>query len=164
MTRIYTSIIIHRPIEEVFAYVTTPGNWPAWHPSSLGVSGATDHPLANGETATEDFVVAGRRGHVTWTARNVESPRHWTIVGNPDGGGTSTIGYVLTPRVDGTVFERELDYAMPNAFLALLDRVILHRRVQTESVQAVSQLKSVLESNPAAAVLTYRKEPAHVSS
>src|SRR5438034_205416 len=67
MTRIYTRISIQRPIEEVFAYVTTPANWPRWHPSSLGVRGAADHPLEVGEQVTEDFRVAGRCGEVVWT-------------------------------------------------------------------------------------------------
>jgi uncharacterized protein YndB with AHSA1/START domain len=49
MSRIYTSATIRWPVEVVFDYITTPGHWPEWHPSSLGVSGATDHSLAVGE-------------------------------------------------------------------------------------------------------------------
>lgn len=67
MTRIFTSTIIHRPIDLVFDYVTTPGNWPRWHPSSLAVTGATDHSLAVGEQLEETFRVAGRSGRVVWT-------------------------------------------------------------------------------------------------
>ena len=66
MTRLYTTIQIQAPTERVFDYVTTPGNWPVWHPSSLGVSGATDHSLEPGERVTEGFLVAGRRGRVVW--------------------------------------------------------------------------------------------------
>jgi uncharacterized protein YndB with AHSA1/START domain len=62
VTRICKSIRIQTPVEEVFEYVTTPGNWPAWHPSSLGVDGATDHSLEPGEQVTEEYRVAGRRG------------------------------------------------------------------------------------------------------
>ena len=40
MTRVTTTTEISRPVEEVFDYLTTPGNWPRWHPSSLAVSGA----------------------------------------------------------------------------------------------------------------------------
>ncbi len=32
MTRIITSTYIARPIEEVYNFVTTPGNWPRWSP------------------------------------------------------------------------------------------------------------------------------------
>lgn len=32
MSRIYTTIHIRRPVEQVFDYVTAPANWPKWHP------------------------------------------------------------------------------------------------------------------------------------
>jgi uncharacterized protein YndB with AHSA1/START domain len=40
MTQIVVAINIHRPIGAVFDYVTTPANWPAWHPASRAVSGS----------------------------------------------------------------------------------------------------------------------------
>lgn len=33
-TSISHTVIIERPPEAVFTYVTTPGNWPKWHPAS----------------------------------------------------------------------------------------------------------------------------------
>jgi hypothetical protein len=60
MARIASIAVIHRSPEVAFDYVTTPGNWPDWHPSSLGVTGATDHPLDGGERCAEHFRVAGR--------------------------------------------------------------------------------------------------------
>jgi uncharacterized protein YndB with AHSA1/START domain len=147
MTRIYTTTYIHQPIEQVFDYVTTPGNWPAWHPSSLGVMGATDHSLEPGEQVTEAFYVAWRRGQVVWTVREREALRRWVIegriVGSQNGG---TITYMLTRQGDGTFFEREFVYALPNPFPALLDRLILRRRIEAESAEALRRLKQVLES------------------
>ncbi len=143
MTRILTTARIQAPIEEVFDYVTTPGNWPEWHPSSLGVSGATDHPLEPGEQVTEEFRVAGRRGRVVWTVREREAPRRWLIDGQVEGGGTIT--YTLTQHDDGTTFEREFIYTMPNLLLALLDRLVLRRRVEAESAEALRRLKRTLE-------------------
>ncbi len=61
MTRVNKTIHVGTSVERAFDYVTTPGNWPAWHPSSLKVSGATDHSLKPGEQVTEEFYVAGRR-------------------------------------------------------------------------------------------------------
>ena len=75
MSRVYETIRLDIPIERVFDYVTTPGNWPDWHPSSLGVSGATSRSLEPSEKVTEDYRVAGRRGHIVWTAREREAPR-----------------------------------------------------------------------------------------
>ncbi len=146
MTRIHTTVRIDEPVERVFGYATTPGNWPEWHPSSLGVSGATDHPLGPGEQVTEEYRVAGRRGRVVWTVRERDEPRRWVIDGKVEGGGGGTLTYTLTPDVGGTTFERELVYAMPNRLLALLDRLVLRRRVEAESAEALRRLKAVLEN------------------
>jgi uncharacterized protein YndB with AHSA1/START domain len=106
MSRIITRATIVRSPEEVFAYVTSPGHWPEWHPSSLGVTGATDHSLAVAEEVTESFLVAGRKGSAHWTVRERVEPRRWVIFGLVEGGGTGTITYALTPLDGGTAFER----------------------------------------------------------
>ena len=149
MTRIRSEIQLNVPVEEVFDYVTTPGNWPNWHPSSLGVSGATDHPLEPGEKVTEEYLVAGRRGSVVWTVRERIPPRRWVIEGTVAGGGGGEITYTLTPQDDRTIFERDFVYTMPNALMALLDRLVLRRRVQAESAEALRRLRDVLERKAA---------------
>jgi uncharacterized protein YndB with AHSA1/START domain len=148
MTRIYKTIRINAPIEQVFDYVTTPGNWPEWHPSSLGVSGATDHSLKPGEKVTEEYRVAGQRGRVVWTVRERVVPRRWVIDGQVESGGGG-ITYTLTPHENGTNFERDFVYTMPNKLLAMLDRLVLHRRVEAESAEALRRLKDVLERRTA---------------
>jgi uncharacterized protein YndB with AHSA1/START domain len=147
MARIYTAIQIQKPIERVFDYVTTPGNWPQWHPSSLSVAGATDHSGQVGEQVTEQYVVAGNRGKAVWTVRERDVPRRWVIDGAIEGrssGGTVT--YSLTARDGGTFFEREFTYPTPNLLFRLLDALIYRRRVQAESEQALRNLKRKLES------------------
>lgn len=151
MTRIYTSTHIRQPIELLFDYVTTPGNWPQWHPSSLGVSGGgADHSALPGESVMEAFNVAGRRGRVRWTVREREAPRRWVIEGAVEGGGGGTITYTLTPEGDGTRFEREFVYAIRQPLLRLLDRLLLRRRIERESAEALRRLKARLESSTSA--------------
>jgi uncharacterized protein YndB with AHSA1/START domain len=79
MARIVTAVIIRRPIGAVFDYVTTPANWPKWHPASRAVSGAVDRPLLAGEEVAEDFVVGGRAGRCVWRVTKREAPHLWTI-------------------------------------------------------------------------------------
>ncbi len=149
MTQIITSATIDRPIEAVYAYVTTPGHWPEWHPSSLGVSGATDHSLLVGEQVTERFLVAGRRGEVVWTVREREAPRRWVIAGviTSGAGGSGVVSYSLTAHGDATDFRREFTYPLPNPLYALLDALLLRRRIRAESAEAVRQLKRRLEAS-----------------
>ena len=146
MSRVYTRASIRRPIEQVFDYVTTPGNWPKWHPSSLKVTGATDHSLGVGEQVTEDFMVARRRGRVVWTVREREAPRRWLIQAKVEGGGGGTVGYTLTQEGDATIFEREFIYRTPGLLFKLLDWLIMRRRIKGESAQALSNLKRLLEA------------------
>ncbi|MCW3482000.1 SRPBCC family protein [Neisseriaceae bacterium JH1-16] len=148
-TRIDNTVEIARPDVAVYDYVTTPANWPHWHPSSLAVHGATDHPLQLGESVTEDYQVAGRRGQVVWTVTQRERPRHWVIAGKIKGRQAGTVSYTLTPTAGGTHFERVFVYGMaPTPFYALLNQLILRQRIEAESTEAVRRLKTVLEATP----------------
>ena len=104
--RIVTTTHIRRPPQRVFEFVTTPANWPLWHPSSVKVTGAVDHPLQPGEQVTEEFVVAGQSGKAVWTVRECSAPHHWLIDGVAENGNRATITYTLRPQDGGTSFER----------------------------------------------------------
>jgi len=149
-TRIVTTATIEQPIAQVYEYVTTPGKWPQWHPSSVAVSGAADHSLALGERATEDFVVAGRRGRAVWTVTGREAPNRWTIEADVDGRQAGTITYSLAREGAGTRFERELTYRSPNLLFGLLNRAYIRAQVEAESAAALRRLKQVLEDGPRA--------------
>ena len=139
MARSYAAIEILKSVDEVFEYVTTPGNWPQWHPSSLGVTGATDHSLEVGEQCVEEYLVASRQGKTTWTVREREAPRLWVIEADINDG---IVSYILTPQGEHTFFERVFTYTVASPSL---DRELLWRRVDDESRRALEQLKQVLE-------------------
>jgi len=143
--RIDCAASIARLPADVFEFVTTPGHWPQWHPSSISVTGATDHSLGVGEECTEEYIVAGRRGVCVWKVLERDVPRTWKITASPQGGGTATIAYTLSSAGDGTRFLRSMIYTMPNWFFGLLDSLFLHKRIQAESEEAVARLKAVLE-------------------
>jgi uncharacterized protein YndB with AHSA1/START domain len=151
--RVQNSTLIERPPSEVYRYVTTPGNWPRWHPSSLAVSGATDHPLLVGEQVSEEFLVAGYQGTVVWTVVQRQAPLHWSISGKIANGGSGKVSYRLTQVEGGTRFEREFEYARPNLLFALADWFSLRAKVTAESAEALRRLKAVLEG-PATAPRT----------
>jgi uncharacterized protein YndB with AHSA1/START domain len=136
---------IARTPADVFEYVTTPAHWPVWHPSSIRVTGMTDHSLNVGEECTEEYRVAGRHGVCTWKVLERDAPAKWTITASPDEGGSATIAYTLSNAGDGTRFLRSMTYTMPNWFFALLDALFLHKRIETESEEAVRRLKANLE-------------------
>src|SRR4051794_30795009 len=144
MPSIVTEINIPRRIEDVFAFVTTPSNWPLWHPSSLRVSEGADHPLTPGEVVREDFIAAGQRGAVTWVVSAATPPREWRIHCTPEKGGFAEITYELTPAPGGTHFKRTLRYGMPSLWMKLIDLLVLRRRLRAESATALQRLREVL--------------------
>ena len=146
MTRISSSIEIAQPIEQVFDFITTPANWPQWHPASVTVGVDANHSMLPGEEITENISVAGHRGQVTWLVRERNAPHRWVIDGTGKDGGRATITYTLTQHPVGTNFERELIYAMPNVLLAMLDWLIIRSRMKADSVEALQRLKHQLES------------------
>ena len=146
MTFVENEVRIAVPSERLFAYVTTPANWPEWHPSSLRVTGDADHPLEIGESCTEEFVVAGRRGSCLWTVRERIPGTRW-VIDTTTRGGYARVDYLLVPDHDETIFTRTLSYRMPNVLLGLLDALFIHRRIERESTDAVARLKSRLESD-----------------
>jgi uncharacterized protein YndB with AHSA1/START domain len=151
MARVVTTIEIRAPIERVFDYATTAGNWPSWHPASRGVSGTTDRSAAQGERITEQIETGGRSWRAVWTVRERAAPQRWVIEGEAEGGGRAIITYHLSAHDGGTRFERELVYRMPNLWLAVLDRLFIRRRMAAESAEALRRLKLILERTRAEA-------------
>ena len=153
MSEIHTIERIARTPEDVFNFVTTPEHWLVWHPSSISVEGAVNHPLQVGEQVTEAFVVAGRSGAVTWTVQECQPPRTWAIVGEVPVAGSGTIRYELRDEHGATRFSRRFTYQMANPLLALLDRLLVRRRIAKESQQALRTLRDVLEGQRPDAVV-----------
>ena len=152
-THIYNSTVIERTPGDVYNYVTTPANWPRWHPSSLGVSGDINHPLLVGEVVLEDFLVAGYQGKVKWTVVERQAPMRGAISGQIEEGGKGKVSYRLTQVNGGTRFEREFEYARPNLLFLLSDWVSLRGKVSAESAEALRRLKAVLEGTAPASRL-----------
>ncbi len=149
MSGITTTIRIHKPIEVVFDYVTTPCNWIHWQPTSLQVSGcSTEHSLGVGEQVTEEVKTSfgGRRRSITWTVRERDAPRHWMIEGQLAGGSRLEVTYMLASDGDSTIFERRAAYTVRRPLLALLGP-LLRGHAQTESEEALTRLKEILESD-----------------
>lgn len=147
-TEIRTHTLIQRSPDEVFDFVTTPANWPRWHPSSVAVRGpGADHSSLVGEEITEDFRVAGRTGTVTWRVIERIEPSSWAIEGVIQGRSNGgVVRYELTPTETGTAFTRTFSYPTPGALYTFLDRLIVRRRVRGESNEATRRLRKLLEA------------------
>lgn len=136
------SILIHKPIATVFEYATTPGNWPQYHPNSLGVSGVTDRSVLVGDVTREHAILMGRAGEGDWRVVGRDAPHMvmWTI-SNP--GFKASLLYAFERKPSGTQFTRILSYDTPD--LPEATKAKFEQFMSDESEKAVQNLKKVLE-------------------
>jgi hypothetical protein len=143
VTHVLSRTSIRRSPGQIFDFATTPAHWARWLPSAE-VSGAVDHPLRTGEQVTEQLLISRRRSIVEWTVIECEPPRRWAIAGILNGMGQVVVTYELTPRPDGTMFERDFAYALPRG---LFDWLLVRPRLETDSALALHRLRSLLEAS-----------------
>lgn len=149
--KIQDEVVIDKPIAMVYEYVTTAGNWPRWHPSSLKVTAVSGDIFASGavgDRIREAVRVAGRRAEVTWTVTQKEPPRIWRIDTTLENGRIeSSITYDLSPVSDQkTRYRRTVNYRVKSRVLNLMHALSLHERIQMESTAAVNRLRATVEN------------------
>lgn len=142
-THITNTVTLRAPPQVVYDFATTPANWPKWHPASLAVQGATDHPLKLGEKVAEEFRLAGRHGILHWTVVDARPPYTWRIEGEVNRRPAGEVRYTLTPDGTGTRFERDFVYRTPNLLFLILDPIFIGPRVRAESKQGARQLEQI---------------------
>lgn len=79
MPIVENSVEIDRHVSEVFAYVTTAENDPHWVQASVEHSADDDRWPRPGATSTELVQFMGTRRRQTWTVRQYEPERRYTI-------------------------------------------------------------------------------------
>jgi len=145
MTRVVSTTRIRRDIADVFDFVTTPKNWPEWHPASISVAGSMDHSLMIGEEVTEEFIAAGRRGRTVWRVTAREAPYLWRIESS-ESEALATITYRLHTEAGMTVFERDMQYHFGPPMISP-KAMFLRRRMERESREALFRAKQILEKS-----------------
>jgi uncharacterized protein YndB with AHSA1/START domain len=142
--RIVTTTHIACPIEKAFDYLTNPGNWPRWHPSTVSVTGAIHHSLHVGEQVHEEYIVAGQKGRATWTVRERHEPHRWVFDTVAENGHHATISYIFTSEGAGTRFQRELEIIFPASVPADV-QAEFERKVEAESAEALRRVAAILQ-------------------
>jgi uncharacterized protein YndB with AHSA1/START domain len=145
-SHVVNRIEIAAPPERVFAYVTTPANWPRWHPASRAVRGIVDRTPAVGENVVETFEIAGRSGDATWTTIELDPPRRWIIVSGAPGGSYARLVYTLSPKDGGTAWERDLTYRGANLLFGILNMLQIRTVMESDSAKALANVKRQVEA------------------
>ncbi len=142
--RIATTVVVRRPVEDVFAYVATPDTWPQWHANSLWVSNAHGQPAGSGDQVTEAFALFNDWSRVVWTVTESLAPERFVVDGLV-GGLRGTVSYELSPSSGGTRVDRTVTYAVPSRWRAILDWILIRPRLEMASARALERLRLLLE-------------------
>ena len=147
--RLENEVLIGCPPQQVFDYVTQPGRWHEWHPSSLSAQVA-EPALTPGAQFDEQIEVQPLaplppriRRAVQYRVLESEPPLRWVTRGQMRSGWLQ-ISYTLKMSAAGTRFHRRLEFDVSGPLRLL--RPLLVRRQRLVSAVALANLKQRLEA------------------
>lgn len=115
MIKVEKSIIIHRPIEEVFAYVGDQTNAPQWQPGLLEVRRTTDGPLGVGTQHTFVRKFMGRKMEASSEYVTYEPNKRITFR-TTSGPVALKASYLVEPTADGTRLTSQIEMQAAGLF------------------------------------------------
>jgi len=143
MARIEINLVINRPAEEVFAFVSNSENLPRWRSTSLEVKKTSTGPLGMGTTFKGRFTFLGRQfdGNVVVTAYE---PNRVYMSKIAEGPFPLETGYSLEPIENGTHVTFVVDGA-PGGFFKLAEPLIVSMAKRAYEAD-LHNLKEMLEA------------------
>jgi hypothetical protein len=136
------SIVIHAPVDTVFAYVDEPMRLAEWLPHIVEVRNVL------GTGAGQQFEWTAKMAGLVLRGQStvIEHVPNHCAVHQTIGMVNSTFGYTVEPRPEGTALTLESEYSIPMPVLGrLAERVVLNRNVR-EFELALVNVKETLES------------------
>jgi carbon monoxide dehydrogenase subunit G len=149
MIRVHESIIVQRPVEEVFAFVADQTNGPRWQSGLLEVRRITDKPIGLGTKHTAVRKFMGRRLEATNEYVVYEPNKEVTFKGDA-GSAEFQHSYLTESTAEGTRLTSRME--MESKGLFGLAEPLITRSLRREFAHSLSELKVLLES-PAAVAL-----------
>ena len=137
------SVLIARPLDEVFAFVEDARNRPRWDESVTSEELTSPEPIAVGTTVRTKLSSMGREYEYTWEVTEHLPPSRMTIE-STSGPFPTTLAYQLGGREGGTA----VDFAVtgrPTGMLRLLQSLIA-RNTQANLDRGFERLKELLET------------------
>ncbi len=144
MAKVSSSVVINKPIQEVFAYTASPRNGPAFIPNLNENNNITPEESGVGQSFDWRFNLAGvdLRGKAEVTEFN--PPHSAKIVSTGDG--NSTWSYSFHEENGGTKVALEIDYQITeNALQRIANKLVIDKLNQRTVEQSLENLKTILE-------------------
>jgi uncharacterized protein YndB with AHSA1/START domain len=142
MINVEDSIIIRRPVEEVFAFVADQRNAPQWQDGLVEVRRITDGPIGAGTKHTAVRKFLGRRMELTNEYIKYEPNREITFTGN--GASRFEVSYLTEVTAEGTRVTCRMQ--MEQGGLFGLAEPLIARSLKKDFESNFYLLKTLLES------------------
>src|SRR6266496_3046352 len=147
--RIYESVVINRPPDEVWAFLTDFFNSPRVRPGALAVRRTSPGPLGKGSVLQGRMTILGFETRFTMTVTEFDPPRSAVVTLAARPIRRAAIRTTLEPTPGGTRVDRTTDFEL-HAALRLMSPVfgfLLRRRDRAAS----RNWKRLIESTPPSA-------------
>ncbi|MCU1434820.1 MAG: hypothetical protein JWR71_1545 [Pseudarthrobacter sp.] len=144
MAVIEESVLISRPPQEVFDFLTKTSNIPVWDSSVIQAEQLGDGPVHVGTRFKGTSKIMGRR--FDWVTENIQfEPPSKTVIRSVEGPMTFTISYSLEPQgADGTRLTYSIDAAsgLGGVFGKLADSFVqkAHSRTVRANLETLADL------------------------
>jgi uncharacterized protein YndB with AHSA1/START domain len=148
MIRVEESVIVQRPVEEVFAFVADQTNGPRWQSGLLEVRRITGEPIGLGTKHTAVRKFMGRRLEATNEYVVYEPNKEVTFKGTA-GSAEFQHSYLTKSTAEGTVVTSRME--MESKGLFGLAEPLINRSLRREFATSLGELKDLLESRVVAA-------------
>lgn len=145
MTKVSSSITVNKPIKEVFEYMASPHNGPAFIPNLNENTNIFPEKDGVGQKFDWRFNMAGvdLRGKAEVT----EYTPPTKVVISSKGDGDSTWTYALKEVDGGTKVSVEIDYELAETALQrIANKAVISKLAQKTTEQMLENLKIILES------------------
>jgi uncharacterized protein YndB with AHSA1/START domain len=143
--RLETWVVINRPINEVWAFLSDPFNVPRWRGSRLAVQVTSPGPVGVGSTLQHRIAVFGLETRLTHTVTEWDAPHTLAWAVRFPGVDSASERYSLEATADGTKVTRVYE-GEPRGMLKLLSPIVgalIRRQADAQN----QKLKRLLEAS-----------------
>jgi hypothetical protein len=145
---IQQTIIIDKPDNVIFEYVTVPTLWHEWHPQSLSVKPELLISFSEGQEFDEVIQTSFGKDEMSWKVEVNQPNIQWVATAyNHTKDVNIRLQYDLIDRSDKTEFTRTLNYEMPNFILHVANFIYFKRYMTDKSWHSLESLKAFVENN-----------------
>lgn len=147
MVTVQKSILINRPIDEVYRYATDPKHWFRWY-SGLSEPRNLKGQGEAGTTMDLDIHLFGMQlPIIVAVTENACTATGYVWKGLVKGSIDSIQSWTYTPEGNGTRIDYEEEYEMPPSVMAkLADKLIIKRMMNNAMDQSLKNLKEICET------------------